>query len=59
MFMIVSRCLCLRTRNITYKDTEKIKTHILVSLYFFSDNRAFYDIMWTSMVEANRQIVTM
>jgi len=58
MFMIISRCICLRTRNITYKDTEKIKTPILCLLSFFPDSSAVYDIMWINMVEASRQIVT-
>jgi len=33
------------------KVTEKIKTHILCSIIFFSENRAVYEIMWKNMVE--------
>jgi len=28
------------------KDLEKLKTHILRTITFFSENLAFYEIMW-------------
>jgi len=28
------------------KVVEKIKTHILCSVFFFFENRALYEIMW-------------
>jgi hypothetical protein len=37
------------------KVTEKIKTHILCSRTFFSENRAIYEIMWKNMVEPEGQ----
>jgi hypothetical protein len=33
---------------------EKIKTHILCSIMFFPENRAFYEIMWKNMVQPDR-----
>ena len=34
------------------KVVQKIKTHILCSITFFSpENRAVYEIMWTNMAE--------
>jgi len=31
---------------------EKIKTHILSSVTFFSENRAFYELMWKNIVHS-------
>ena len=36
------------------KVVEKIKTHILWSVTFFSENRAVYEIMWKNIVERGR-----
>jgi len=36
------------------KVVEKIKTHILGSVIFFSENRAIYEIMWENVVERGR-----
>ena len=33
---------------------DKIKTHILCSVTFFSENRAVYEIMWKNLVERGR-----
>jgi len=41
----------LRIRNISDKVVAKIKTHILCSIPFFSENCAIYEIMWENMVE--------
>jgi hypothetical protein len=37
---------------------EKIKTHILYSIHFFSDNRVVYEVMWRSIVETERPQIT-
>ena len=36
------------------KVVEKIKTHILRSVTFFSESRAVYEIMWKSVVDPKR-----
>ena len=36
------------------KVVEKIKTHILCSLTFFSKNYAIYEITWKNILELNR-----
>jgi hypothetical protein len=36
LFFIISRRILLRVKNISYKPVEKIKTHILCSVSFFS-----------------------
>ena len=33
---------------------QKIKTHILRSIYFFFENLAVYEIMWKNIVESGR-----
>ena len=40
-----------RIRNISDQVVAKIKTHILCSISFFSENCAIYEIMWKNMVE--------
>ena len=37
------------------KVVEKIKTHILYSVTFFSESGALYEIMYKNMVELDRQ----
>jgi len=37
---------------------EKIETHILCSVTFFPENRAFYEIMWKIVVERVRPQMT-
>jgi len=39
--------------NILHKIVEKIRTHILYTKTF-SENRAFYEIMWKNTVELDR-----
>jgi hypothetical protein len=39
-------------------DVEKIKTHILYSITFFSENHAVYRIMWKNMVGLDRLQIT-
>jgi hypothetical protein len=41
--MIISRSILLRTKNVAEKVAEKIKTHVICSTIFFSENHAFYD----------------
>jgi hypothetical protein len=36
------------------KFVEKIKTHILYSITFFSKNRAVYEITWKNIVQSGR-----
>jgi len=40
------------------KFVKKITTHILRSIYIFSENHAIYEIAWKNMVEPGRPIVT-
>ena len=53
-FMIISRLIPLRMRNISDKVVEKIKTHILCSITFFFENRAVHEVMWKNIVEPDR-----
>jgi hypothetical protein len=41
-------------RNISEKVVEKIKTHIICSINFFSFYRNVYEIMWKNTVERRR-----
>jgi len=36
------------------KVVEEIKTHLLCSITFFSENRAVFEIMWKNAVEPER-----
>jgi hypothetical protein len=47
-----------RMRNVSNKVVEKIKTHILFSVFFFFENCAVYDITWKNMVEPDRKQMT-
>jgi hypothetical protein len=38
-------------KNVSDKGEENIKTHILCSITFFSENRAVYEIMWKNIVQ--------
>ena len=40
--------------NVSDKFVEKIKTQIFVFHILFPEIRAFYDVMWNNMVEADR-----
>jgi len=45
----------LRTRTVSDKFVEKIKTHILCPITFiFSENRADYEIIWENIVQPDR-----
>ena len=39
------------------KVADKVKAHILYSMAFFFENRAFYEITWTNMVQPERSQV--
>ena len=56
-FMITSRWVLLRMRNVSDKVVEKIKTHLLCSIVFF-ENLAIYEIMWKNMVHPDRPQMT-
>jgi hypothetical protein len=57
-FMIISRSVLLRIRNVSEKVVQKIKTHILCSITF-SEYRAVCEIMWKIMIEPDRPQMTM
>jgi hypothetical protein len=54
---IISRTV-LRMRNFQTKCLEKIETHFLRSITFFSENPAVYEIMWKNIVERVRPHMT-
>jgi len=41
-------------RNVSDKLRQKNKTRILCSIAFFSENRAFYEIMWKFVLQPDR-----
>jgi hypothetical protein len=45
-------------RNSSEKVVDKIKTHVLRSVTYFSENRAVYEIMWKNMIELDRPQMT-
>jgi len=45
-FMIISRSVLLRVRNVSDRVLEKIKTHLTFDNIFFFENRVVYEIMW-------------
>ena len=53
-FLIISRSFLLRMENVPDKILEKIKTHILGSITYCTENRAIYEIMWKKIVDPNR-----
>jgi HKD family nuclease len=56
---ITSRSVLLRMRNVSEIVVEKIKTHILCSItFFFSENCAFYEIMWKNSAQLGRPQTT-
>jgi hypothetical protein len=52
-FMIISRSVLLRMRNVSDKSCREIKAHILCSTTF-PENLAVYEIMWKNMVDPDR-----
>jgi hypothetical protein len=49
-FMIISRSVLFRMRNVLNKAVEKVKTPILCSITFFSETRTVYEIMWKKIL---------
>jgi hypothetical protein len=53
---IVSRFILLRMRNVSENVVEKIRAHILCSI-FSPENRLVCEIMWKNMVQPDRSQV--
>jgi hypothetical protein len=53
-FVIISRSILRRMRNVSEKVVEKIRTLVLY-LVSFSRNHAVFKIMWKNMVQTDRQ----
>jgi hypothetical protein len=50
--MTISRSVLLRIRNLSDKScTENRNTHFMFSNFFFSENRAVYEMAWKNTVE--------
>jgi hypothetical protein len=56
--MSVSRLILFKIKSVSDKFVEKIKTRILCSKNFFSENCAAFEIMWENMVEPERPSMT-
>ena len=52
-FLITSRSVPFRMRNVSEKIVEKIKTHIFCSMTFLK-YRAVYEVMWKDIVQPGR-----
>jgi hypothetical protein len=52
--LIISRPILFKTRNASENFVQKIKTHILCSVIYFSEKRAVYEIMWENIVDWGR-----
>ena len=48
----------LESQMFPTKVVQKIKTHVLCSVTFFSEKRAVYEIMWKNIVEPGRPHMT-
>jgi len=44
--MIISRSFLLKMANVLDTIVQKMKTYILHSIYFFSESRGIYEIMY-------------
>jgi len=53
-FMITSRCLLPRIRNVASKFVEKIKPNFLLHNVFLFGNRSVYEVTWKNTVEPDR-----
>jgi len=58
-FLIISRPVFLRMRNISYKFVDEIKTHILCSTYFFFRKWCLCEIKWKNIIQPDRPQMTM
>jgi len=50
IFMILSRSIIFKMRNVPDKIVEKIKTRNLFSIFFFFKNLTVYEIMWKNTI---------
>ena len=57
-FMIKSSWIVLKMINVSDKFVEKIKTYILCSITFFSENRLVCEKMWKNIVEPDKPQMT-
>jgi hypothetical protein len=57
-FMIISRSIRLKMRNVSDKVVEKIKSPISCAINLFFENRAIYKTMWKNTVEPGRPQMT-
>jgi hypothetical protein len=59
IFLIICRWVLLRMRTISNKWCRENQTRILCSVFFFfSENRAVYEIMWKNILEPGRPQMT-
>jgi hypothetical protein len=57
-FMIISCSILLRTRNVSDNSCRENHNPHFMFNNSFSENRAFYEIMWKNMVEPDRPQIT-
>jgi len=57
-FLIISRSVRSRMKNVSTNVVEKIETHILCSTTLFPQNHAVYEMMWKNTVERERPQMT-
>jgi hypothetical protein len=58
-FLIISRLILLRIRNVSDESCRETQNTHFVFSNFFSKNRAVYEIMWENMIEPDRPQVTL
>ena len=59
-FMVNCRSFLLKRINISDKTcSEDQITHFMCSNFYFSENRAVYEIMWEKLIEPDRPRMTM
>ena len=57
-FLIISRSVLPRTRHVSHRFVEEIKTHTVFRKLFF-ENRAVYEIMWKNTVDSGMPQMTL
>jgi hypothetical protein len=57
-FLIISRSVLPRIKMFQTNFVEKIETHILCSINFFSKNSAVYELVWKNKVQPDRPQIT-
>jgi hypothetical protein len=57
-FMIISRLILLRIRNISDRSHRETQNTCFCFHIFFSESRAYCDVMWKNMVEPDRLQMT-